>query len=82
MGNDPSRGEVTQLFVPGGWWKCSEIPREDLELVEKGYDKERIGALVTEVVVPGWTPDQFAFLTEDKVSLVCIFGITVTVRGK
>lgn len=53
-----------QLFVPGGWWKASEIPDEDL----KGSDKERIGCLISEVVVPGWQPEQHIFLDQEKVS--------------
>jgi predicted cupin superfamily sugar epimerase len=70
MGPDPSKGEVTQLFVPGGWWKASEMPKEDLLLLDgsdAGDLKERIGCLISEVVVPGWTPEQHQFLTEEKV---------------
>jgi len=70
MGSDLSKGEVTQLFVPGGWWKSSEMPEEDLLLLDNAdspYSKERLGCLISEVVVPGWTPEQHQFLTEDKV---------------
>jgi len=70
MGSDPSKGEVTQLFVPGGWWKASEMPKDDLFLLDgsdAGYMKERLGCLISEVVVPGWTPEQHQFLTEEKV---------------
>lgn len=35
--------------------------REDNDL------KERIGCLISEVVVPGWNPDQHQFIDEDKV---------------
>lgn len=70
MGSDLNKGEVTQLFVPGGWWKASEIPEDDLRLL-KALDSDAladsIGCLISEVVVPGWTIDQHSFLTEDKV---------------
>lgn len=70
MGSNSSLGEVTQLFVPGGWWKASEIPEEDMLLLEAVKDndlKERIGCLISEVVVSGWNPDQHQFIDEDKV---------------
>nr|XP_019050770.1 hypothetical protein I302_01212 [Kwoniella bestiolae CBS 10118]OCF29700.1 hypothetical protein I302_01212 [Kwoniella bestiolae CBS 10118] len=71
LGPNPSQGEVTQLFVPGGWWKASEIPDEDLLLLDAPDAKEakldeRIGCLISEVVVPGWNPDQHQFIDEDK----------------
>jgi predicted cupin superfamily sugar epimerase len=72
LGGDVTRGETNQLFVPGGWWKASEIPAEDMKLLaqpgaEEGL-KERIGCLISEVVIPGWTPDQHVFIDEQKVS--------------
>ncbi len=75
MGSDPSAGEVLQLFVPGGWWKASEIPEEDLNLskaitTEHHELEDRIGCLISEVVVPGWNPDQHQFIDEEKVSSV------------
>ncbi|KAK8850619.1 hypothetical protein IAR55_004538 [Kwoniella newhampshirensis] len=71
VGPNPSLGEVTQLFVPGGWWKASEIPDEDLLLLsspeaERSGLKDKIGCLISEVVVPGWNPDQHQFIDEDK----------------
>ena len=71
MGSNIATGEVTQLFVPGGWWKASELPEEDLLLLtapgaEPGLN-ERIGCLISEVVVPGWTIEQHQFIDEDKV---------------
>lgn len=74
MGANHANGEVLQLFVPGGWWKASEIPEEDLLLLgsdsgEVGDRMERIGCLISEVVVPGWNPDQHQFIDEDKVRL-------------
>lgn len=54
MGEDASKGETRQLMVDGNWWKVSEIPKEDLEAVEKGQvDPERVGCLISEVVAPG-----------------------------
>ena len=73
MGSNIANGEVKQLFVPGGWWKASEIPEEDRLLLEtENTDqelKERIGCLISEVVVPGWIPQQHMFIDETKVSL-------------
>ncbi|WVR08688.1 hypothetical protein IAU60_005746 [Kwoniella sp. DSM 27419] len=71
LGSDVAKGEVTQLFVPGGWWKASEIPEEDLALLdipgaESAGLKDKIGCLISEVVVPGWNPDQHQFIDEDK----------------
>lgn len=36
-------------------------PEEDNDL------KERLGCLISEVVVPGWNPEQHQFINEDKV---------------
>ena len=73
MGPHIDQGEVMQLYVPGGWWKASEIPEEDLLLLDAPGDgapsKDRIGCLVSEIVVPGWNPDQHMFLDTDKVGL-------------
>jgi hypothetical protein len=71
MGSDVAAGEVTQLFVPGGWWKASEIPEEDRVLLDApnaGDLKERIGCLITEIVIPGWIPEQHMFIDEEKAS--------------
>ncbi|KAL7421479.1 hypothetical protein Q5752_004366 [Cryptotrichosporon argae] len=75
VGPNVGDGEVLQLFVPGGWWKASEIPEEDLLLLSAAPEggeaapaerRERIGCLISEVVVPGWTRDQHQFIDEDK----------------
>jgi predicted cupin superfamily sugar epimerase len=76
MGPDPTKGEVTQLFVPGGWWKASELPDDDLLLLDSADPeglKENIGCLISEIVVPGWNPDQHQFLTEDEVIKISSF---------
>lgn len=46
MGADSSQGEVRQLVVEGGWWKASEIPREDLN--DEEADRDKIGCLISE----------------------------------
>lgn len=71
LGGDIARGEVNQLFVPGGWWKASEIPEEDRLLLSApvaGDLRKRIGCLISEVVIPGWNPEQHVFIDEKKVS--------------
>jgi hypothetical protein len=68
MGANIAAGELLQLYVPGGWWKASEIPAEDLEKASAEDAKDRVGCLISEVVCPGWTIDQHKFLTKEKVS--------------
>jgi hypothetical protein len=67
MGSNLAAGELLQLYVPGGWWKASEIPAEDLKALE-GEQKDRVGCLISEIVCPGWTIDQHKFLTKEKAS--------------
>ncbi|PWN89078.1 hypothetical protein FA10DRAFT_267683 [Acaromyces ingoldii] len=73
MGEDVSKGETRQLMVDGNWWKVSEIPKEDLEAVEKGQvDPERVGCLISEVVAPGFDWNDHTWL--DQKSLAGVFG--------
>lgn len=66
MGTNIAAGEVRQLLV-GNSWKMSEIPKEDLALVEAGkVTKDEVGCLITEVVVPGFVWEDHAFLTKDE----------------
>jgi predicted cupin superfamily sugar epimerase len=71
LGSDIANGERTQLFVPGGWWKASEIPEEDLLLCSDGEAErgtsDKIGCLISEVVIPGWNIEQHQFIDENKV---------------
>jgi hypothetical protein len=67
MGSNLAAGELLQLYVPGGWWKASKIPAEDLKGLE-GEHKDRVGCLISEIVCPGWTIDQHKFLTKEKAS--------------
>lgn len=55
MGPNTAAGEVRQLYVESGVWKKSSLLKEDLEDVSSGRaDKERVGCLISEVVVPGF----------------------------
>jgi hypothetical protein len=62
--SDVGAEEVTPVFVPGGWWKASEIPETDLAL----GNEENVGCLISKVVVPGWNVEQHQFIGLDKVS--------------
>ncbi len=79
MGADSSQGEVKQLFVPGGWWKASEVPEADLAGLAKDEggaykegEGESVGCLISEVVVPGFDFEDHAFLGENE--LLDMFG--------
>ena len=73
MGEDITKGEVRQLMVPGGWWKVSEIPPQDLEAVKSGQvDPARVGAYISEVVVPGFHWEDHTFITKDVLSKLFI----------
>ncbi|KAJ9094119.1 hypothetical protein QFC19_008071 [Naganishia cerealis] len=65
MGSDIAAGELLQLYVPGGWWKASEIPSEDLANASE-EEKKKVGCLISEIVCPGWTIEQHKFLTKEK----------------
>lgn len=79
LGANSAAGEVKQLFVPGGWWKASEIPEADLAGLakdDKGAYKqgegEEVGCIISEVVVPGFDFEDHKFLGEEE--LVDMFG--------
>jgi len=80
MGADSAAGEVKQLFVPGGWWKASEVPEADLAGLAqdeargafKDGEGDSVGCLISEVVVPGFDFEDHAFLGEKE--LVDMFG--------
>lgn len=44
LGPDLAAGNELQVYVPGGWWKAFELVGEPW-------------ALISEVVAPGWIPD-------------------------
>ncbi|CDU24155.1 related to NADH-ubiquinone oxidoreductase B16.6 subunit [Sporisorium scitamineum] len=67
MGDDITKGEVRQLLVESGWWKVSEIPEEDRDAAKEGKaDGERIGALISEVVTPGFHWNDHTYLNQAK----------------
>lgn len=78
MGANIAAGELLQLYVPGGWWKASEIPPEDLSKASAEDVQDRVGCLISEVVVPGWVLEQHKFLTKDKVSFYRASGCRST----
>jgi len=60
MGTGP--GEHLQLLVGTGIWKKSRILPEDLALGKSDQDRDRIGCLITEVVVPGFHWEDHVFM--------------------
>jgi len=63
MGTGP--GAHRQLLVGKGIWKKSRILSEDMALGKSDQDKERIGCLITEVVVPGFHWEDHAFMKKE-----------------
>jgi uncharacterized protein len=59
MGTDVTKGEVRQLLVGTGVWKMSRLPEADL----KRGEREEVGCLITEVVVPGFAWEDHEYLT-------------------
>jgi len=55
-------GEHRQLLVGAGIWKKSRILPEDIELAKSEQDKDRIGCLITEVVVTGFHWEDHKFM--------------------
>lgn len=67
MGDDVAKGEVRQLLVEGGWWKVSEIPEDDRTAARDGTaDGGRVGALISEIVTPGFHWNDHTYLTQAK----------------
>lgn len=64
MGIGP--GEHRQLLVGTGIWKKSRILPEDIALGKSAEDKDRVGCLITEVVVPGFHWEDHVFMTKQK----------------
>lgn len=60
MGVGP--GEHRQLLVGTGIWKKSRILPEDIALGKSDQDKDKIGCLITEVVVPGFHWEDHVFM--------------------
>jgi predicted cupin superfamily sugar epimerase len=64
MGTDVAAGEQRQLLVGTGVWKMSQIPPKDLSSANTDTEKNSIGCLITEVVVPGFHWEDHQYLTK------------------
>lgn len=71
MGTNP--GEQRQLLVGTGVWKRSRILPEDRALAKTTADQDKVGCLITEVVVPG-------FHWEGQFPNILLFHATETIR--
>lgn len=63
MGDNAAAGETRMLLVGTGVWKKSRILPEDLKTAQTDEQKERVGCLITEVVVPGFHWEDHKYLT-------------------
>ncbi|KDQ64841.1 hypothetical protein JAAARDRAFT_167525 [Jaapia argillacea MUCL 33604] len=63
MGTNTAAGEQLQLLVGTGVWKMSRILPDELASAKTEEEKERVGCLITEVVVPGFDWEDHQFLT-------------------
>ncbi|KAH9896751.1 RmlC-like cupin domain-containing protein [Cubamyces lactineus] len=63
MGPNVHAGESLQLLVPTGVWKMSKLLPEDLSTASESSSQDRWGCLITEVVFPGFSWEDHAFLT-------------------
>lgn len=71
MGPDVSRGEVRQLYVETGVWKASRLLSSDMEEVEQSkIVADRVGCLITEVVMPGFEWEDHRWMTSEDVDLL------------
>jgi len=64
MGTGP--GEHRQLLVGTGIWKKSRILPKDMALGGSDQDKDRVGCLITEVVVPGFHWEDHVFMKKQN----------------
>ncbi|KAK7050398.1 cupin-5 domain-containing protein [Favolaschia claudopus] len=69
IGPNSENGETRQLLVGTGVWKMSRLLDADLKNEALG---DRVGCLITEVVVPGFHWEDHAFLTKE--GLKSLFG--------
>ncbi|KAK7052390.1 cupin-5 domain-containing protein [Favolaschia claudopus] len=69
IGPNSENGETRQLLVGTGVWKMSRLLNADLKNEALG---DRVGCLITEVVVPGFHWEDHAFLTKE--GLKTLFG--------
>lgn len=66
MGDNAAAGETRMLLVGTGVWKKSRILPDDLQAAQTDEQKDRIGCLITEVVVPGFHWEDHKYLTMDE----------------
>lgn len=63
MGDNVVAGETRMLLVDTGVWKKSRILPDDIKAAQTEEQKERVGCLITEVVVPGFHWEDHKYLT-------------------
>lgn len=66
MGTDTAAGEKRLLIVGTGVWKMSRLPEGDLSAATSGTERERVGCLITEVVVPGFHWEDHKYMTLEQ----------------
>ncbi|KAI5120570.1 hypothetical protein M0805_002520 [Coniferiporia weirii] len=66
MGTNAAAGELRMLFVGTNVWKMSRLLPEDLALGTTPETQDKVGCLITEVVVPGFHWEDHQFLTREK----------------
>jgi uncharacterized protein len=65
MGPNTAAGETRTLLVGTSVWKMSRLLPEDLALGRDPETADKVGCLITEVVVPGFYWEDHAFLTQE-----------------
>ena len=66
MGTNTAAGELRLLLVGTGVWKMSRLLPDDLTLGTTPEKADKVGCLITEVVVPGFHWEDHQFLTLKK----------------
>ncbi|KDQ09149.1 hypothetical protein BOTBODRAFT_165186 [Botryobasidium botryosum FD-172 SS1] len=70
MGTNTAEGEVRMLYVGAGVWKMSRLLPEDMALGTTPDRKDKVGCLITEVVVPGFRWEDHQFMTQKKLEVL------------
>ncbi|TFK55748.1 hypothetical protein OE88DRAFT_655330 [Heliocybe sulcata] len=65
VGTNAAAGELRQLLVGTGVWKMSRLLPEDRASAKTEEQKDHLGCLITEVVVPGFAWEDHQYLTLD-----------------
>jgi len=66
LGDRTDLGEQHQAVVPANVWKAISLPPEDVALATQLSETEKIGCLMSEVVVPGFSFEDHKFLTKSE----------------